>query len=156
MFRQAHRVSGMVRLVLATALCGVVNAAQAGDLGCTMKYNLSGWSVFYKTASGRGTVTCSDGSTLEVKLSSKGGGLTFGKSTIDNGRGQFSGVRSIRDVLGDYAAGSAHGGAGDAAGVIGLTKGEVSLSLQGQGRGIDAGVDVGKFTISEAPPPAQQ
>lgn len=144
-------------LLAAGAVCAAALPAQAGSLGCTMKYTLSGWSAFYKTASGRGTVNCSDGSAMEVKLSSKGGGLTFGKSTIDNGRGEFAGVRNIRDVLGDYAAGSAHGGAGDAAGVIGLTKGEVSLSLRGEGRGVDAGVDFGKFTISEVaggtPPP---
>ena len=139
-------------LLLAAAASGAIAVpAQAGNLSCTMKYTLSGWSAFYKTASGRGTVSCSDGSTMEVKLDSKGGGLTFGKSTIDKGRGEFSGVQNIRDVLGAYAAGSAHGGAGDAAGVVGLTKGEVSRSLKGEGRGVDAGVDVGKFTITEAP-----
>ena len=139
-------------LLLAAAATAV--PAQADSLSCTMKYTLSGWSAFYKTASGRGTVSCSDGSTMAVKLSSKGGGLTFGKSTIDNGRGEFTGVQNIRDVLGAYAQGGAHGGAGDAAGVAGLTKGEVSLSLKGEGRGVDAGVDVGKFTITEVPGPA--
>jgi len=136
---------------LLLAVCAAAMPAEAAGLSCTMKYTLSGWSVFYKTASGSGTVSCSDGSSMNVKLDSKGGGITFGKSTIDDGRGEFSGVRNIRDVLGDYAQGGAHGGAGDSAGVMGLTKGEVSLSLQGQGRGVDAGVDVGKFTISEAP-----
>lgn len=125
--------------------------AQASGMSCTMKYTLSGWSAFYKTASGHGVVTCSDGSTMNVKLDSKGGGITFGKSTIDNGRGEFTGVQNIRDVLGAYAQGGAHGGAGDAAGVAGLTKGEVSLSLKGEGRGVDAGIDVGKFTITEVP-----
>lgn len=132
-------------------VAGVLAAPVRADaMSCTMKYTLKGWSVFYKTASGRGTVSCSDGSTMDVVLSSKGGGLTLGKSTIDDGHGEFAGVHNIRDVLGDYASGSAHGGAGKSAGVVGLTKGEVSLSLKGEGRGIDAGVDVGKFTISEA------
>ncbi|HZR36866.1 MAG TPA: hypothetical protein VFA75_15965 [Nevskia sp.] len=148
-------LSGLL-LLSAAAVCLAAGPAHAAGMSCSMKYTLSGWSVFYKTASGRGTVTCSDGSTMNVKLRSEGGGLTFGKSTIDNGRGEFSGVRNIRDVLGDYAQGGAHGGAGDAAGVMGLTKGEVSLSLKGEGRGIDAGVDVGKFTISEIPDAAPE
>jgi len=139
-------------LLLGAAVAGfAATPTDAAGMSCTMKYTLSGWSVFYKTASGRGTVSCSDGSSMSVKLHSEGGGITFGKSTIDNGHGEFSGVQNIRDVLGDYAQGGAHGGAGDAAGVMGLTKGEVSLSLKGEGRGIDAGVDVGKFTISEIP-----
>jgi hypothetical protein len=140
-------------LCAAAALYSIAPPAHAAGLSCTMKYTLSGWSLFYKTASGSGVVSCSDGSTMHVHLDSKGGGLTAGKSTIDNGRGEFSGVQSIRDVLGDYAQGGAHGGASDAAGVAGLTKGEVSLSLKGEGRGIDAGIDVGKFTITEVPPP---
>jgi hypothetical protein len=146
-----HKTMMTGGLLLAAA--AAMAPAQASSLGCTMKYTLSGWSAFYKTASGSGTVTCSDGSTMNVKLSSKGGGLTLGKATIDNGRGEFSGVQNIRDVLGDYAQGGAHGGAGDAAGVMGLTKGEVSLSLKGEGRGVDAGIDFGKFTISEVPAP---
>jgi hypothetical protein len=146
-----HEPMRSARLVLAAAvLFSLMPAAHAEAMACTMKYTLSGWSVFYKTASGRGTVSCSDGSTLKVRLDSKGGGLTFGKSTIDNGTGEFSGVHDIRDVLGDYAQGGAHGGAGTSAGVMGLTKGEVSLSLKGEGRGVDAGIDFGKFTISEA------
>ena len=146
-------MSGGLLLCAAAAVYLTAAPAHAAGMSCTMKYTLSGWSVFYKTASGRGTVSCSDGSSLDVKLDSKGGGLTFGKSTIDNGRGEFSGVQNIRDVLGDYAQGGAHGGAGDAAGVAGLTKGEVSLSLKGEGRGVDVGVDVGKFTITEVPAP---
>lgn len=138
-------------LVLGAGLLAAPARAGA-DMRCTMKYQLSGWSVLYKTASGHGTVSCGDGSSMNVLLSSKGGGLTVGKSTIDNGSGEFAGVRDIRDVLGDYASGSAHGGAVKSAGVIGLTKGEVSLSLKGEGRGWDAGVDVGKFTITEVIP----
>ena len=91
---------------------------------------------------------------MEVALSSKGGGLTLGKSSIDDGLGDFSGVNSIRDVLGTYATGAAHAAAGDAGVVSALTKGEVSLALKGTGHGIDAGIDFGKFIISEVPRPA--
>jgi len=31
--------------------------AQAGDVSCRMTFQLSGWSVFYKTASGTGSLT---------------------------------------------------------------------------------------------------
>lgn len=141
------------RILLAASAvlaAGACIAPAHADLACTMRFTLKGWSVFYKTAEGSGTVSCADGSTLAVKLSSTGGGLTVGKSTIDDGHGEFSGVKNIRDVLGDYAAGEAHGGATKSGAVTGLTKGEVSLSLTGTGRGWDAGVDFSKFTISEA------
>jgi len=117
---------------------------------CTMSYTLSSWAVFYKTSSGEGTVTCPNGQTMKVELRSEGGGFTFGKSTIDDGYGEITGVRDIRDVLGDYVSGGAHAGAGNSSAATGMTKGEVSLSLTGKGRGVDVGVDFGKFTISQA------
>jgi hypothetical protein len=148
--------SGTTALLAATAFLAFTAQAHA-DLRCTMHFTLKGWSAFYKTASGHGKVSCSDGSAIEVKLSSKGGGLTLGTSSIDDGIGEFSGVDNIRDILGTYATGSAHGAAGDAGVVQALTKGEVSLALKGTGHGLDAGVDFGKFVISEvthpAPPP---
>ena len=117
------------------------------DLDCKMSFNLKGWSAFYKTASGHGVVRCSDGSSMNVRLHVEGGGISFGKTTIDDGHGDFSGVRNIREVLGDYAAGSAHGAAVKAGTSIGLTKGEVSLGLTGTGRGWDIGVDFSNFSI---------
>lgn len=125
-------------------------AAQADDLSCKMSFTLKGWSVIYKTAKGHGTVTCSDGSSMKVHLSSKGGGLTVGKTTIDDGHGEFTGVKNIRDVLGGYASGSAHAGAVKASDATVVTKGEISLAITGTGRGWDVGVDLGEFTISEA------
>ena len=124
--------------------------ASAASMKCTMRFNLSSWAAFYKTSSGDGVVSCPNGETLAVKLKSEGGGFTFGKSTIDNGYGEFTGVREIGDVLGSYASGSAHAGAGQSNLAQGMTKGEISLSLTGKGRGVDVGVDFGKFTISRA------
>ena len=123
---------------------------QHADLKCEMSFTLSGWSIFYKIYKGTGSVTCTNGQSMKVALKSEGGGLTAGKSSIDNGHGEFVGVRDIRDVLGDYASGGAHAGAGKSSIASGLTKGEVSLSLTGTGRGVDLGVDFGKFTIAEA------
>jgi len=117
------------------------------DLDCEMRFSLAGWSAFYKTASGEGTVTCSDGAKLSVVIEAKGGGLTFGKSEIHDGRGRFTEVYDIEDVLGAYASAGAHAGAAKSAEAQVLTKGPVSLALSGKGSGWDLGVAFGKFTI---------
>jgi len=142
------RWNRMVAAVMGSALLVAGTPASAHKVSCEMFYTLSGWAAFYKTAKGEGVVTCSDGSKMNVLLKSEGGGLSFGRSTIDNGHGVFTGVHDIDDVLGSYASGGAHAGAGKSTAATGLTKGEVSLSLTGKGRGVDVGVDFGKFTIS--------
>lgn len=119
----------------------------AGPISCKLQFNLSGWSIFYKTASGTGTVTCDDGRTLPVRIRAKGGGLTVGKSRIDDGSGEFSGVYDIRDVLGTYASSEAHAGAAKSARAMAMTKGSVSLAIAGKGKGWDLGVAFGKFVI---------
>ena len=121
--------------------------AHAGEISCKMTFQLSGWSVFYKTAKGTGTVKCSNGQHMTVHLRSKGGGLTFGKSSID-GVGKFSGIFHIDEILGTYVVGEAHAGAAASARGTVMTKGNVSLALSGTGRGWNLGVDFGKFTIS--------
>lgn len=147
-----HRPRSVSRLLSASlAVAGLllvaVPAAQARDLDCELRFNLSGWSAFYKTASGTGTVTCDNGASIPVKISAKGGGLSFGKSTIENGRGEFSGVASINEVLGTYAAAEAHAGAVKSSKAQVVTKGEVSLALAGTGKGWDLGVAFGNFVI---------
>jgi hypothetical protein len=138
-------------VVLAALACGGLllgTPAQADDISCTMNFQLSGWSVFYKTASGSGTVRCSNGQSLQVKLRAKGGGLTFGKTEITDGIGKFSGISNVRDVLGHYANAEAHAGVEDkAAAVQVLTKGNVSLALGGKGSGWNLGVAFGAFII---------
>lgn len=141
-----HKVPMSAALLGAASLLGM--PAHAGAIDCEMDYTLSGWSAIYKTAKGSGTVRCDNGQTLKVKLRTEGGGLTVGKSTIDNGHAEFAGVNAITDVLGDYVAGGAHAGAVKSAEAKLLTKGEVSLALGGTGRGFDLGVDLSKFTIS--------
>jgi hypothetical protein len=86
---------------------------------------------------------------MKVKVSSKGGGLTIGKSSIDDGHGDFSGITTIKDVLGSYVAGSASGGAVKSGDAIGMTKGEVQLAITGTGRGWDLGVAFSDFKISQ-------
>jgi hypothetical protein len=131
----------------AAALLLATLPAMAGDVDCRMTFDLSGWSVFYKTSSGTGVVTCDNGQRLAVKISTKGGGISFGKSKIENGTGEFSGVDDIRDVLGTYATAEAHAGAVKSSKAQVMTKGEVSLALAGTGKGWDVGVAFGKFVI---------
>jgi hypothetical protein len=140
-------------LVLAALLAGApllyagnANAA-GGEISCKMHFEIHGWSAFYKTASGSGDISCSNGQHLRVHLRSKGGGLTFGKQQIE-GVGKFSGVFKIDEVLGTYATGGAHAGAAASANGTVMTKGNVSLALSGTGTGWNLGVDFGKFTIS--------
>ena len=121
--------------------------AQAGEIDCKLSFSMAGWSVFYKTSSGEGTVSCDNGQRLAVRISAKGGGLSFGKSRIENGTGEFSGVRDIRDVLGTYATAEAHAGASKSTKAQAMTKGDVSLALAGKGSGWDVGVAFGKFVI---------
>jgi hypothetical protein len=119
------------------------------EVKCEMTFSMKGWSAFYKTASGSGTVKCSNGQTSAVKLRAKGGGLTVGKSSIEDGRGEFSAVTGIDEIFGSYAAAEAHAGAVKSAKAQVMTKGEVSLALSGKGRGWDLGIAFGKLTISK-------
>jgi hypothetical protein len=137
-----------VLIAASSLILGSASAPAADNLKCGMSFSLSGWSAFYKTAQGTGTVSCSNGQSMKVALRSEGGGLTVGKSSIDDGHGEFTGVHDIADVLGDYASGEAHAGAGKSVGATGLTKGEVSLAMSGKGRGVDLGLAFSKFTIS--------
>ena len=137
-----------LRFLLPLALVFAAPAVFAAETDCKLKFNLSGWSAFYKTASGDGTITCDNGQKMPVHIEAKGGGLTFGKNKIENGTGEFSGVHDIKELLGSYAQGEAHAGASKSSGASVLTKGEVSLALAGTGKGWDLGVSFGKFTIS--------
>jgi hypothetical protein len=116
---------------------------------CDMTYTLKGWSAVYKTAKGEGSITCTNGQSAQVAISVKGGGLTFGKTEIYNGKAEISGVGSIKDIYGSYAGMAAHAGVVKAGAVEVLTKGTVSLALAGTGEGVDIGIDFSDFTISK-------
>jgi hypothetical protein len=141
----------LVRRLVPVAFSMLVMPAVAtagGNVKCKLSFQISGWSVFYKESSGTGTIKCSNGQSMAVKLRAKGGGLTVGKSRIDDGHGDFSGVSNINELLGTYASAEAHAGAVESAQAQVLTKGEVSLALSGTGSGWDLGVAVGSFVIS--------
>ena len=135
--------------VSAAALLGALPWGAHADqpqVKCTMTFNLAGWSAFYSTADGEGEVHCSNGQAAHVKLHARGGGLTAGKSR-EEGRGEFSAVYHLEDILGSYAAAEAHAGAVNSAQAQVMTKGEVSLALSGKGQGWSLGVNFGKLTI---------
>ena len=115
---------------------------------CEIKFTLKGWSAFYKTAKGTGSITCDNGQKARVTIEAKGGGLTAGKSQIRDGSGKFSAVADISELFGTYAATSATAGAVKSAEATAMTKGEVSLALTGKGTGFELGVSFGKFTIT--------
>jgi hypothetical protein len=138
-----------IAFLLAAVLAGAAPPARAiGPVGCKLHFTLSGWSAFYKTLSGSGTITCDNGQRMAVDIRSKGGGLTFGKTRIENGVGEFSGVRDIHDIPGTYGAAEAHAGAGKSAHAQVVTKGDISLALSGKGEGWDLGVAFGNFVIT--------
>ena len=133
-------------LALSAAMPVPAHAAKALD--CRMEFSLSGWSAFVRKASGEGSVSCSDGTHMKVRLSATGGGITFGKTEIREGIGKFSEVYDIEQVLGSYASAAAHAGATESAEAQALTKGPVSLALSGKGSGWNVGFAFGRFTIS--------
>jgi hypothetical protein len=135
-------------VLVASVMAMPMTASAAAEVTCKMTFEMSGWSAFYKTASGTGHVKCTNGQSAAVKLEAKGGGLTVGKSSIENGQGEFSGVKGIEEVFGSYVSAEAHAGAVKSSKAAVMTKGEVSLALSGTGRGWDLGVAFGSLKIS--------
>jgi hypothetical protein len=139
--RIAHIMAATVAFLLFAA------PAVAGMTTCRMTYTLKGWSFIYKQYKGTGTVTCANGESAAVKIVTRGGGLTAGKSEIDRGKGSFTEVKNIDEVFGTYASANAGAGATRSGEGWAMTKGEISLALAGTGRGFDLGVSFGSFTI---------
>ncbi len=145
MLRNASRLLVVVALLAFAA--APVGAAESALPTCHMTFTLRGWSAIYKTAHGHGRVTCTNGQSMPVLLTVHGGGLTFGKMDVLKGKGDFSAVKSIDEVLGSYVAAEAAAGAVKASQAAVYTKGEVSLALAGTGRGVVIGFDFGKLDI---------
>ena len=124
----------MSALVLLCSVAGSEGADDAGRTKCRVKFNVHGWSAFYETASGSGSLTCDNGQSARVRISVKGGGLTAGKSGL-SGHGTFSEVADIKELFGGYAKAEAHAGIVESADAQVLTKGNVSLALTAKGKG---------------------
>lgn len=137
------------RLLIIAALSLMNGAAQAQSAmaSCTMTYRMSGWSFVYKQYDGIGNISCSNGQRAQVALASKSIGFTLGKSEIE-GTGVFSEVRNLNEIYGNYVALEGHAGVTKSVDGQVLTRGEISLALSGNGRGVDIGVTLGALTIS--------
>ncbi len=147
MFRR--RALQMCGLAAAASIALAAAPAHAdADLKCTMTFTMKGWSIFYSTATGHGTVHCSNGRSMEVTLTAKGGGVTVGKS-VESGHAEFSKVSSMSELLGSYASAQAHAGAVNSAAAQVMTKGEVSLALSAKGQGWELGFAFGELKIEQ-------
>lgn len=135
-------------ILVSALLLSALSGSAFAEADCNMRFTLKGWSAFYKTASGTGTVTCTNGQSASVRIKAKGGGITFGKSSITNGKGEFSGISNINEIFGTYVEGGAHAGAAKSSKAAVMTKGDVNLAIAGTGKGWDLGVAFGKFVIS--------
>jgi len=143
----------MIRVTawLAATAAALFLAAPAGSaemIKCRLKFGLEGWSFIYKYTKGEGTISCSNGSSAAVRITTNGGGLSVGSHKVIDGVGAFSQVESLDDLYGTYVELDAHAGAGGAADARAMMKNNVSLSLAGLGQGINLGITLGAFNIS--------
>lgn len=142
-------------MTLLAVLLPAAAGAKERKLDCKLTFSSREWSALYTSAVGEGTVTCEDGSKLAVSIRAKGLGISAGKWKIDEGKGTFTHVREIGDVLGHYAAVGADAGLAKAGSAKVLSKGRVSLALVGKGEGWDIGITVSEFTIDKIVAPSR-
>ena len=138
----------MTVLVLGLISGSSAPARADGETKCDLKFTMKGWSAFYKTSKGEGTITCDNGENAAVTLKLTGGGITFGKTEIKDGSGVFSPVNKLENLLGSYGGTEAEAGAVKSTAAQALTKGNVSLAITGTGEGWNLGVSGAKFTIA--------
>lgn len=137
----------MKRYFLVSLICLSLAPASSHAAQCSIKYNLKGWSIFYKTYQGSAIINCPNGQGARVNLSLKAGGFTFGSSEIINGKGVINGVSNISEVYGTYFTMDAHAGFLDSVEARLMFKGANSLGLTGKGNGFDIGFSFGALTI---------
>ncbi|HXO43588.1 MAG TPA: hypothetical protein VN999_19220 [Thermoanaerobaculia bacterium] len=115
---------------------------------CRMSYNLRGWSLGLKSATGEASISCDNGQTADVRIRAKGAGLSAGKYEIRDGSGKFSAVSDVRELFGSYAAADVGAGVVKEGEALAMTKGDVHLALAGKGSGFDLGAAVERFTLT--------
>jgi hypothetical protein len=149
--KNTARLTLIAFAVLATT-AGVLHADEEKRSGtlCTMKFDFKGWSAFYSTGKGQGTITCDNGQSAKVKLKLVGGGITGGKTAVRDATGRFTEVSDISELYGGWAQAGATAAAGPAASASVVTKGDISLTLVGTGSGVQLGFGGGKLTIKPA------
>jgi hypothetical protein len=138
----------MLSALLAALLLLPASAASQTSTTCRMSYNLRGWSLGLKSATGEGSISCDNGQTADVRIRAKGVGLSAGKYEIRDGTGKFSAVSDIRELFGGYAAADVGAGVVKEGEALAMTKGDVHLALAGKGSGFDLGAAVEKFSLT--------
>ncbi|MFK3647824.1 hypothetical protein ACI2IY_05225 [Lysobacter enzymogenes] len=146
------RIAGIAVLAFALAGGAALQPARAAgaETKCHMTFNTSGWAVIYKHINGSGTVRCDDGTSTKVRIHIRGAGLTAGKYSIENGKGEFTKLQNIGEIYGTYVTAGANAGVVKSGEALAMTKGQVSLAVSGTGRGFNLGVDVSGFEILKA------
>ena len=66
------RSTALAPLALSLTLLAVPGRAAAKTTVCEMKFNLKGWSAFYKVAHGQGKITCDNGQKVELVFNGNG------------------------------------------------------------------------------------
>lgn len=140
-----HRLIFVLACAIATQAM-----AQQRNLSCKLHFSSKEWSALYQSATGSGTVSCSNGASMPVDIRARGVGLSAGRWKITEGNGQFTRVSTIEDVLGNYLAISGQVGLYKAGTAQVLARRRVALALAGKGEGFDLGVAISDFTISKA------
>ena len=129
--------------VLVSLLLLMPISSWAENESCSIKYNLTGWSFIYQGYKGTGIVSCTNGQSAGVKLTVHGGGLTLGVIDIQDAKGKFTGIKSIKDIYGPYFSIGVHAGFARSAEARSLFKGDIA----GGGAGVGGGYNLG-FTFS--------
>ncbi|GFO72433.1 hypothetical protein BJAS_P2672 [Bathymodiolus japonicus methanotrophic gill symbiont] len=123
------------------------HVSRAESKSCSIKYNLTGWSFFYQGYKGSGLVSCTNGQSAKVSLTLHGGGLTLGVIDIDNAKGKFTGIKSIKDIYGTYFSIDVHAGFSRSAEARTLFKGYIAGGGAGVGGGYNLGLTFSGLTI---------
>lgn len=144
-----NRFTSPLLAAIALAVGPGLAAAAGQEMSCELQFTSRQWSAVYSSAVGEGTVRCDNGASMPVAITAKGLGITVGKWKITDGKGKFTRVAAIEDVLGSYLAVSGDAGLSKAGTAQALTKGKVSLVLAGKGEGFDLGIAISDFKISK-------
>lgn len=121
--------------------------ASAQTVKCELRYDMTGWSFFYRFGEGSGRISCTNGQRADVSVRAHGGGVSFGGQKVIGGKGSFSAVHAIDELYGTYFDMGAHAGAGRSVDARVMMKGTGNLSLSATGQGINLGFAFGGFSI---------
>ena len=98
MSKRNFTLSSALALLLLALPASLAAQTSTSPTTCRMTYNLRGWSLGLKSATGEGTVTCDNGQTADVRIRAKGAGLSAGKYEIRDGVSVPRQTQSVADT----------------------------------------------------------